>query len=260
MTPLVQLKKSSASTMDLDKMLQSFHMLAVFITVAKEIFDFSNIFLLLIFVFSFPFSSLKKHQESCRDAVPFSKRIWSYRPYKSNESCKTKRKAHGKKSPGITLTNQGHAHVFICIILWNTSLAIVLIFYLNLNSVTTKPSKFWNSKFNNNCVTHRKHVPSPDLHIPLCSSCHCYLARVAKEDLWVPSLGFPVQHISLWSSSAVHYSHNSHYLFFLLVFKALFASHFLPWVHYTWCRSSLRAWKWEGPSLLLRPGLVFVEN
>lgn len=53
MMTLVQLKKS----MDSDIMLQSFHMMAVFITVAKEIFHLSSIFLVLMF-FSFLFSSL----------------------------------------------------------------------------------------------------------------------------------------------------------------------------------------------------------
>lgn len=57
MMTLVQLKKSSASSMDSDIMLQSFHMMAVFITVAKEIFHLSSIFLVLMF-FSFLFSSL----------------------------------------------------------------------------------------------------------------------------------------------------------------------------------------------------------
>lgn len=48
------------------------------------------------------------------------------------------------------------------------------------------------------------------------------LPSSAKEQLWVPSFGFPAQYsISPWSPSALHYSHNSDYLFFLLILKAL---------------------------------------
>lgn len=110
---LVQLEKSSATSMESDIMLQSFHMSAGFITVAEEIFHFSNVYLLLIFFFSFLFSSLKKHHKACRDGIPFLKRIWSYRPHKPSENSKLKGQAHGKKSLSITVKYQGHAHVFI---------------------------------------------------------------------------------------------------------------------------------------------------
>lgn len=112
--------------------------------------------------------------------------------------------------------------------------------FLNINKMTTKPSKFWNLKFNNN------YHPQKTCSIPLCSSWHLAWLRNIFGYL---RLGFPVQYsISLWSPSAVLYSHISDYLFFLLIFKALF----LPWGHWTWRRFYLMAQKAEGPSLLLR--------
>lgn len=80
----------------------------------------------------------------------------------------------------MTLKYQGHTHVFIWITFWNTSLAIFLIFYLNVNSVITKSSKSWNWKFNNNCH------PQETCSILLHSSCHCYPAQLRNSSGYLP--------------------------------------------------------------------------
>lgn len=57
------------------------------------------------------------------------------------------------------VTNQGYAYVYISVILWNIILAIFLIFYLKITSMTTNTARiFSNSRFNNNCYPQKTHT------------------------------------------------------------------------------------------------------
>lgn len=177
----------------------------------------------------------------------------SYRPVKPSVSYKLKGQAHGKKFPSITLKCQGHAHVFIRITLWSTSLAIFLILYLNINSMSTKPSKFWNSELNNNCH------PQKTCSIPLCSSCHCYLAQLRNL--------FGYLHLAAQFNTAALFGHPVlliTLITLIISFSCSSSRHCLPATSCHKCTkpdvgfsSRLRS---RNTSLLLKPGLVFVEN
>jgi len=144
-------------------------MLAVFILVTEEVLGvFFNIFAAEFFLFtSFLFisKSVTKHAEM----QSLSQRVYGLtgliNPVRAVN--KKGRQVGKKTSISTKVTNQGHAHVFICIVLWNIILAIFLIFCLKITSMTTKTGRsFSNSKFNNDYITHQKYTPSPGLLLP----------------------------------------------------------------------------------------------
>lgn len=84
------------------------------------------------------------------------------------------------------VTNQGHSHVFIHIILCNIILVIFLIFYLKITSMMTNTVRnFSNSKVSNNCIIGRKYPPFPDLFLHVCSSCHHCPFQAAERSIFL---------------------------------------------------------------------------